>query len=296
MIAGELGAAEPGRDGARWCAMIAVDLLGRYAAGRPLSPGYVGQLGWTLGAFGRVLGHVVKPADFTAENVNGYLVAEFERGLAPATRKNRRRMLLTLWAWLADEGEAPAPPRRRIAPAPRFDPVPHAWTPDEVRRLLAAAAGLPGSLASIPARAYWRAFVLVSWDSGLRGCDVRRLRVGDLCGCQVIRQVKAAGKPVLIRLRAETLASVRATFPPDRELLFPLGRSIHSWRRRAARLVARAQLAGGIGRLRSSTGTAAEIAAPGRGHEHLGNTREVFERHYLDRRLLSPDRPMPEEL
>ena len=276
--------------------MIAADLVSRYAAGRAISPGYTGQLRWALDAFGRTLGHRPGPADFTAENVNGYLVAEFDRGLAPATRKNRRRMLLTLWAWLADEGESTLPPRRRIAPAPRVEPVPQAWTVGDVRRLLAAAERMPRSLAGIPSPAYWRAWVLVAWDTGLRGCDVRRLRPVDVRDCQVVRQVKTAGKPVLVRLRAETLIAIRATFPPDRDLLFPLGRSIHSWRRRAARLVARAQLAGGIGRIRSSAGTAAEIAAPGRGHEHLGNTREVFERHYLDRRLLPPDRPLPEEL
>lgn len=57
-----------------------------------------------------------------------------------------------------------------------------------------------------------------------------------------------------------------------------------------------AGLSGSIGRLRHSSGTAFEISHPQRGHEHLGNTRKVFEGHYLDESLIGGEVDMPPEL
>ena len=48
--------------------------------------------------------------------------------------------------------------------------------------------------------------------------------------------------------------------------------------------------------LRSSSGTAVEKASPGRGHLHLGNTRDVFERNYLDESQTAFNRPLPPAL
>lgn len=53
---------------------------------------------------------------------------------------------------------------------------------------------------------------------------------------------------------------------------------------------------GSIGKLRHSSGTAAEIIHPGHGHEHLGNTRDVFERHYLDLQKVCSLRVQPPSL
>lgn len=48
-------------------------------------------------------------------------------------------------------------------------------------------------------------------------------------------------------------------------------------------VVAAAGLVGTFKTLRKTSGTQAEILT-GRGHEHLANTRGIFEKHYLDRR------------
>jgi hypothetical protein len=92
------------------------------------------------------------------------------------------------------------------------------------------------------------------------------------------------------------VAAIDATFPPDRPLCFPTWGRLELWRREALRLVKLAGLSGGIGQLRHSSGTAVELHHPGRGHEHLGNTRAVFERHYLDLDQTAFERPLPPEL
>ena len=48
-----------------------------------------------------------------------------------------------------------------------------------------------------------------------------------------------------------------------------------------SRIVAKAGLDGSFKKLRKSSGTRAEQLEPGRGHIHLGNSRKVFEQHYL---------------
>lgn len=59
------------------------------------------------------------------------------------------------------------------------------------------------------------------------------------------------------------------------------------------RIVARAGLFGTFKRLRKSSGSLVEAAAPGMGHKHLGNTRAIFEKHYEARRLTRPHPTLP---
>jgi hypothetical protein len=110
-----------------------------------------------------------------------------------------------------------------------------------------------------------------------------------------IIQRKTGGRHVA-QLRPSTIAAIDATFPPARRRCWPLYCCLREWRRAAAELVRSAGLSGSIGRLRHSSGTAAEVAHPGRGHEHLGNGRAVFERHYLDPLAVMSDPPLPPEL
>ena len=92
------------------------------------------------------------------------------------------------------------------------------------------------------------------------------------------------------------MEAIDASFPPDRELIWPLWGRLGCWRRAAKRLVRAAGLPGSIGRLRHSSGTAVEIKHPGRGHEHLGNTRAVFERNYLDHQMIEGNKVLPDSL
>ena len=267
--------------------------LERYLGAREVSSGYANQLRWALADLERFHGCDLGIDDLTPDLVNSWLHHMAQRGLSAETRASRRRMLLTLWRDAADLGIITPP--RRIAKVGRRDRIITTWTVDQVRQLLHACDLLAGSYRpGIAKRDYWRAYVLTAWDTGLRGCDLRALPRSAIRPDGTVRLVQhKTGRRVRCRLRPGTVQAITATFPPDRELCFPTWSRLEYWQREAHRLVTLAGLTGSIGQLRHSSGTAVEREHPGRGHEHLGNTRAVFERHYLDADQVAFDRPLP---
>jgi hypothetical protein len=268
-----------------------------YLASRDVSDGYANQLRWLANSIQRTIGEQPGVEQFTPELLNQHLKATRDR-LRPETRKSHRRMLLTLWQAAADAGLAPEPVRRKVMPIRVPDKLQHAWTAEQVRLLLVGADRLRGYYPiGVRKTLYWRSYVLTAWDSGLRGCDMRRISrdaIGDDGRCVLVQH--KTGRLHRFRLRQETVAEVRAMFPPDRELVWPLWGRLELWRRQARLLVQLAGLRGSIGQLRHSSGTAVEVKYPGRGHEHLGNTRAVFERHYLDHEKIGFEAVLPESL
>ncbi len=70
--------------------------------------------------------------------------------------------------------------------------------------------------------------------------------------------------------------------PPHRPLAWPLWASHEMFRREAKAIFDAAGLSQfSLSYIRSAAGTAVEKTI-GDGHEFLGNTRKVFEQHYLD--------------
>lgn len=73
--------------------------------------------------------------------------------------------------------------------------------------------------------------------------------------------------------------------------------SAESFRKEARKLISAAGLPGSLKWLRSGSGSNFERLHPGRGHEHLGNTRAVFEAHYLVDEIVNSDAALlPEAL
>jgi hypothetical protein len=100
------------------------------------------------------------------------------------------------------------------------------------------------------------------------------------------------GRLAFVAVPREVLDSVR----PYRDgRCWPLLTSREWFRRTFAKIVKRAGLFGTFPKLRKSSGTYAELLNPGRGHEHLANSRKIFETHYLSRRHIpkSPLSPPP---
>jgi site-specific recombinase XerD len=269
----------------------------QYAAGRDVSDRYVDQLRWFVSAWEHAEGRTLTLDDLNLDAINRHLRSTRER-LSPETRKSRRRMALTLWQAAADELLLPEPPRRKVMAIRVPDKLQHAWTLDQVRLLLRATDRLRGFYqGGLRRREYWRSYVLAAWDTGLRGCDLRRVEFASIqpTGQIVLIQHKT-GRRHEVRLSATALAAVQEHAQPARKLVWPLWGRLERWRREAQALVRKAGLTGSIGQLRHSSGTAVELANPGHGHEFLGNTRAVFERHYLDRTLLPSERPRPPAL
>lgn len=272
-------------------------LIDHYVGSHDVSDGYARLFHWLRLSLEQMAQRVVEVSDLNVDFVNHYLKTTRDT-LSPETRKGRRRLILTLWQAAADEGLLPDPPRRKIMAIKVPERLHRAWTAAEVSLLLVAAGQMRGYYDHGIARAaYWRSYVLAAWDSGLRGCDMRRIRRTDIQsdGRSALVQHKT-GRVHRFLLREETVAAIATTFPPDRDLVWPLWGRLVAWRNAAHRLVKQAGLVGTIGQLRHSSGTAVELLYPGRGHEHLGNTRRVFERHYLDADQLARDGVLPPKL
>jgi integrase len=207
-------------------------------------------------------------------------------------------MFLTLADAAFEDGLCPAIRRRKVMRVALPERIPLAWTVDQAKRLLAACDRLTGHHAAtgIRRRDYWRSFVLAAWDTGLRGCDLRRLRVDVVVGApggRLVHVQHKTKKKVAVTMRSETIQAIHQTIPPERELVWPLWGRLELFRREARRLVRFGGLPGSLKCLRSGSGTAVERESRGRGHEHLGNTRKVFEASYLDVTQLPDDRPLP---
>jgi hypothetical protein len=93
------------------------------------------------------------------------------------------------------------------------------------------------------------------------------------------------GSEVLVWLPVELVNHVTAG------LVWPRPWSAEWDRRTFQKIAAAAGLVGTMKKLRRSSGVSVEILHPGHGHEHLGNSRRVFERHYLRRRIVSGWKP-----
>jgi len=231
-------------------------------------------------------------------------------GRLVATRKSetasdylRRLRTLLTFAWQL----------RLIADLPRVwpkirtaAPLPEAWTSEQVAKLFLVATEQPGHLGPHRAGDWWRAFLNVAWETGLRVSQMFRLRWADVDyqhRCIVIQACPGTKsyRPQIKPLSVECLAALELLAEPPRELIFcwpewpksrrdffsvwrylcwlagiPAPRSqrqlTHRWRRSSVTEAARNSL---------------EAA-----RRHAGHTSpETTLRHYIDPRLLLQQPP-----
>jgi integrase len=235
------------------------DVLSDYLLSHDLrgdSPGFYRR---TVGVLCSWYGAAVPAEDFTAMLVNRLLLAKQEAGRSSHYRRSLRSGLRALLRHA--HGDCP-----RLRPVKCSELPSDTWTAEEVYRL-ADAAGKN------------RLLVLVAYFTGLSECDLRRLRREDVrIDGSIPFERKKTGKRVLVAVPLDLLAELPAAGP-----LFPLTTSGEYFRRCFRATVQKAGLCGTFKKLRRSSGTAVEILNPGRGHIHLGNTRAIFEAHYLDK-------------
>jgi site-specific recombinase XerD len=93
-----------------------------------------------LGAFLAEHGMPTDPADITREHVEVFITNILSRS-KPATALNRYRALGTYFRWLADEGEIPDSPMRRMKPPHVPEEPPAVLSDDQLTKLLKACSG-----------------------------------------------------------------------------------------------------------------------------------------------------------
>lgn len=207
-------------------------------------------------------------AELVAETVSRFLKAKQEAGRSSHYCRSLRNGLLAVLGESIDSRQV------RSVKAVKLDP--NSWSVGDVAKLVECS----GVLAAYK-RSYYRSIILAGYHTGLAQNDLARLTRGDF-----------GQDGTLLFRRAKTGASVVAWMPPSLILelpaegpIFPRRWSGEQFRKDFRRIVQAAGLKGTFKILRKTSGTQAELLT-GRGHEHLANSRRVFEAHYLDRKIV----------
>lgn len=278
-----------------------VDYAAFYVRLMDSSPGYFDQLRFAINRFELWVGRKLFIDELTETLVNDYL-AETKDVLSGTTRLSRRNMLLRLWRHAVTNAALEIKPkplnRDLIGKVKRIQTSPRGWSVKHVGTLLETADGLRGLYRrKISKRLYWRAYVLAAWSTGLRRCDLMSLHGSDIPdnGRMVIVQRKT-GRSVVIEFNPQAMKAIRELCAQHKQpLIFPLWCRLSTWRKIARKIVARAGIGLSIGHLRHSAGTEVENKFPGKGPQFLGNSAEIFFKHYYDR-TLAEDVPKPRSL
>lgn len=265
------------------------------------STGYMDQFRFAISRFEQWAGREIYVDELSERLINDY-IAHTRELLSGATRVSRRNMLVRLWRHAltnpALERKPPVLNRDLIGRVKRNTTAPRGWPIPDVQKLLTVAGSLRGKYrGKISKRLYWRAYVLAAWSSGLRRCDLMALRKTDIpeSGRICVVQVKT-GRHLVGELNPAALSAIKELCAQHGgELIFPLWCLLRCWRKIAKRLIKRAGIGLSIGHLRHSAGTHVENARPGQGPIFLGNTPQVFYKHYYDR-TLATDLPQPPPL
>ena len=184
-----------------------------------------------------------------------------------------------------------------VSPEPVPQRAPLAWSIDELQRLLDACDRMPGQLGSIPWPAYWRALILVAYDSAERIGALMQLEWHWLQGewLHVRAEArKSRRRDMVYRLSPETLAALEAIRSPRRPLIFPwpLGKT-YLWKK-FGEVLKLAGLDSGpkskFHRLRRTTASH-YAAAGGDATQLLGHSDPRVTQKYLDPRVTSPKQP-----
>jgi integrase len=213
------------------------------------------------------------------------------------TRSNYRRMGLTLWRAAIDAGlTEKSIGRIATVKAPVSPPV--AWSIEELKQLLDYIDTMRGDFtygSGCPHRPFWRAWVLLGYESGLRMGDLHNLRASAVRRGRLYVVAHKTGQPIGKRLTRECAAAV------DELVARGDGQTVFKWALARTwlflhfkRVVEAAGLRGSTKFLRRSGATHVEATQPGTARAFLGHKSiGLAEKHYLDPTLLPDRTPMP---
>jgi integrase len=202
-------------------------------------------------------GHVPQEA-FTAELCNRFLLAKKEAGKASYYQKSLRSALRALLNHAGITG--------KLRPVRRQPLTLLVWTPDEVDRLIKAA----------PSRA-WRVRIAAAYYTGLNIVDLEKVERRHIVDGVLRWRRQKTKKLVVVAVPGWLLDLL-----PEEGPICPWKYTGEMLRREFRAIVVKAGLKGSFKTLRKTSGTIVESLHPGCGHLHLGNSRPVFELHYMD--------------
>ena len=257
-----------------------------------LRPSTIRQIRLTLSLWTQQLGRSPTTDDFATAKVRAYLTWQSAKS-KPATTNSKRGILLALWQVAHDEGLAGEPEPRKIRRLPS-DPIPaQAWAIEQVRDILAAVEKTYWpSIDGIPARKWFRAFLLTLYSTGERRSAVLAVAPGAVRdGTIIFRRTKTKAR--LCPLLPEAAEAIDA-MKGDREKLFPWPHSEEQLSNRLRQLFRLAgvpygrQFGGLAHKFRRTACTLCE-ANGGDGARLIGDTRHVAEKSYIDKSVMTAD-------
>lgn len=162
------------------------------------------QLELSATRFSEHLGRAATIADFKKASVISFLAARRMK-VSEATVNKDRRSLLCLWRCAADNDLADWPKRIPSCREPKR--VPHTFTFEELKRLVAAAQLMPNP-------AWWRSLLLFLWDSSARISAALSVRLTDIdFDCRSVILRAESSKTLMaqvVSVADDTLAAIRA--------------------------------------------------------------------------------------
>jgi len=276
-----------------------------YIRTRRLSSGSIGQIRNAVADVAQVLGEV-QIAEFSELRIyrlyEELISADMARTRPARTLKWLHTLLNEAWRMRLVDDLPRAWPKAR---EPRR--MPDAWTPQQVGRLYHVAVEQPGRIGPHRAGDWWRAFLCVSWDTGLRVSQTMSLRLEDVDFDRRFLLVRyrpnsKSTHDQIKPLSTPTVEAVRAIATPARERLFdwpewPRSRRDFFSTFRYLCLLAgipcpRNQHGELTHKLRRSSTTMAALKSLEEARRHAGHTRvETTLRHYVDPRVATPGSP-----
>lgn len=262
-----------------------------YAPLRGIDPRTVELYTYTIKPFAEFLGRQPLLSDLEELKVAQFL-AKRVRDRAPATAAKDRAQLRALWEFAARRKLVdtwPSVPRVRVP-----ERVPEAWLVDEMERLLASADRETSNYEGIPSNLWWRACLLLAYDTGERATAVVSLRWADVRGGAVIYRAesrKGKRRDIIREISPETaeaLLAIKGDRGPD-DLVFPWPRGRSYLWKRLGIILERAGLPHGrkdkFHRIRKTTASYFE-AAGGNAQRLLDHSDPATTRKYLDPRIV----------
>ena len=120
----------------------------------------------TLKSFAEFLGKPARLSDLANDTVSAFAGWRLDNGCAKRTVNKDLFNLLALWRWLHTKGYVKEWPDVELETPPVRVPI--ALLQDEVDRMMDAIAAETLAVGSIEAPVFWRALMLVIWDTGER--------------------------------------------------------------------------------------------------------------------------------
>jgi integrase len=221
-------------------------------------------------------------------------------GMRVETIRKHRKNLLCIWGHAHSNGMAGPAPRTR-QPRIARDP-PDSWTPDEMKRLVAAARALEvPAISRINAGDFWVGLLSVAWFTGMRRATLLRLRWSYLHPSGLLRVPGRDMKNYVgqvFKLPNECLEALRAIEQPKRNFIFGglvhervLSRHFHRILKAACVPLGDRQSLRLFHRIRRSVATrVAEVAGLDAAAALLGHSTAALLRRYVDPRVMVASR------